>query len=323
MRIVKQPKLLKQLEERLLQAVWRWQRGQSRHHDGATFKSGGAACFTQWFGSRLQLTPHLHLLMPEALWSDAGEVMQLPPPTDVDVEAVLLRTLRQVRKDWADWQEMWAEDEYEALQQRVIQEAFAFDAPVRRKKQKRVAVAEGFSLHADTAGHANDRQGLERLCRYGSRGPIAECRLRKLDDGCIEYTPKRGKPFTLTATALVKRLVALVPPARQHLTSFHGVLGPNANLRSIVTNRAETSMETAKPSPAKKNKRPRLDWAKLHQHTFKNDVLKCHCGGRRTARALYSTHRAAEERLTELGALLPPPRVLPPATAPPQLALAL
>ena len=25
-------------------------------------------CFWQWFGSRLQLTPHLHVLLPEGLW---------------------------------------------------------------------------------------------------------------------------------------------------------------------------------------------------------------------------------------------------------------
>ena len=51
--------------------------------------------------------------------------------------------------------------------------------------------------------HGNDdREGLERLCRYGSRGPIAECRLRKLSDERYEYTPKRGVTFTLTAKDL-------------------------------------------------------------------------------------------------------------------------
>ncbi|MCA3011216.1 MAG: hypothetical protein INH41_02325 [Myxococcaceae bacterium] len=35
-------------------------------------------------------------------------------------------------------------------------------------------VVVGFSLHADTAVQGNDRQGLERLCRYGSRGRVAE-----------------------------------------------------------------------------------------------------------------------------------------------------
>jgi Putative transposase len=130
----------------------------------ATDTKGGATVFMQWFGSRLQLTPPLHLLVPEALWNDDGE-MELPPPTDSEVEAILRRTLLQVKRD-----------------------------PVSRKKQKRVAVLEGFSLRADTAVHANDCEALERLCRYGSRGPIAECRLRKLDGGCIEYTAREGFP---------------------------------------------------------------------------------------------------------------------------------
>jgi hypothetical protein len=37
----------------------------------------------------------------------------------------------------------------------------------------RCALLEGFSLHANTHLHANDRQGLERLCRYGARGALA------------------------------------------------------------------------------------------------------------------------------------------------------
>ncbi len=42
-------------------------------------------------------------------------------------------------------------------------------------------------------------------------------------------------------------------------------------------------------------------------------------------RSLYSTQRAAEKRLTELGVLLPPRRLLPLplGTAPPQLTLGL
>jgi hypothetical protein len=57
------------------------------------------------------------------------------------------------------------------------------------------------------------------------------------------------------------------------------------------------------------------------QHTFGNDVLKCPCGGRRTIRALFSTHKAAEERLTALGRHLAT-RLLPRSTAGPQLTLA-
>ena len=48
-----------------------------------------------------------------------------------------------------------------------------------RPHHRRVAMADGISLHADTAVRVHDRQGLEQLCRYGARGPLAESRLMK------------------------------------------------------------------------------------------------------------------------------------------------
>ncbi len=158
--------------------------------------------------------------------------------------------------------------------------------------------------------------------RYGARGPVAESRLRALEDGRYEYTPKKGQPFTLTAEALVKRLVALVPPPNLHLTSFHGVFAPHAALRLKVTGAPPA---TPVPSPRKKTKKRRtrrLDWAALHQHTFGVDVLRCPCGGRRRIHAIHSTRKAAEERLVQLGHHLAPSAILPPATAQPVLLLA-
>jgi hypothetical protein len=153
------------------------------------------------------------------------------------------------------------------------------------------------------------------------RRQIAECRLRKLNDELYEYTPKRGVTFILSATDLVRRLVALAPPAKSHLTSFHGVYAPHAKLRHLVTT-APTPPAANKTRPAKpgKPKRPRVDWATLHQHTFGIDVLRCLCGGRRTTKAVFSTHQAAEDRLIALGLRLRS-RLLPKATAPPQLNL--
>ena len=131
-------------------------------------------------------------------------------------------------------------------------------------------------------------------------------------DELYEYTPKRGVTFTLTAKDLVSRLVALAPPAKSHLTSFHGAYAPHAKLRGLVKaapGPVEASKPVAQHRPAKttKPRRPRLDWATLHQHTFGNDVLRCPCGGRRTIKALFSTHKAAEERLVELGQPNPQP----------------
>ena len=177
--------------------------------------------------------------------------------------------------------------------------------------------------------HGHDREGLERLCRSGARGPLAESRLEALDDGSYQYSPKKGTAFTLTAAAVVRRLVALLPPARLHLTSHHGAYAPNARLRPLVTQPPPHQQPPSPPPsaqsaevPASKPKRPRLDWAQLHQRTFGTDVLRCPCGGRRTIRSLHSTRKQAEARLAELGVALPS-RILPPATAPPQLLLAM
>ncbi len=64
------------------------------------------------------------------------------------------------------------------------------EPPQRRHHPRRAAVRDGFSLHADTAVHGHDRQGLERLCRSGARGAVAESRLRRLEGGRYEYSPK-------------------------------------------------------------------------------------------------------------------------------------
>ncbi|MDX2011560.1 MAG: transposase [Myxococcaceae bacterium] len=250
--------------------------------------------------SKRQLTPHLHALLPEALWTKDGEVVTLPAPDDAEVASILLRVLRAARKDFADVEAPWPEDEYEASQRESLQAPLGLALPPTPRR-RRVAVGMGFSLHADTAVHGHDRQGLERLCRYGSRGPVAESRLRRLEDGRYEYAPK-GKDasgrlrsaFVLTAAAFVRRLVALVPPPNTHLTNFHGVFAPHAALRPTVTLRP-TPMT---PAPTRKTKRRkptrRLDWASLHQHTFGTDVLRCPCGGRRRLHAIHSTRKTAK-----------------------------
>ena len=62
-------KFASRLEVRLVRAVWRWQRREARRQGVTAALRGGAVVFTQWFGSMLQLTPHLHVLMPEAQWT--------------------------------------------------------------------------------------------------------------------------------------------------------------------------------------------------------------------------------------------------------------
>ena len=174
-----------------------------------------------------------------------------------------------------------------------------------------------------TAVHAFDRVGLRKLCGYGARGPVAEERLTRLPDGRYRWQPKRGPALTLTAEALVKRLVALVPPRGLHLTCFHGVFAPNERLRAEVMLPAPSPPSSAPgATPAKKPKRPRLDWATALQRTFGIDVWTCHCGGRRTVRAIV-THRATAEVMLRNMGLAGAPTPQPASHSPPQHSLSM
>jgi hypothetical protein len=61
----------------------------------------------------------------------------------------------------------------------------ARDAPTVTSRGARQAHLEGFDLHANVWVSANDRAGLERLCRYILRPPFAQERLRRRSDGRI------------------------------------------------------------------------------------------------------------------------------------------
>ncbi len=52
--------------------------------------------------------------------------------------------------------------------------------------------ARGFSLHAATTVAAHDREGLERLCRYANRPPLAYGRLQQLDPERISFAQQQS-----------------------------------------------------------------------------------------------------------------------------------
>jgi len=53
-----------------------------------------------------------------------------------------------------------------------------------------VGEVAGFSLHAGVAARADQRQKLERLCRYISRPAISEKRLSLTPNGNVRYDVK-------------------------------------------------------------------------------------------------------------------------------------
>ena len=204
-------------------------------------------------------------------------------------------------------------DEDEAHGRRDDEARFA----VRRTKVNHAEHA-GYSLHAGVRLAAHDREGRERLFRYGARPPFALDRFSELPDGRIAYRLKvpnrRGHTHrVMTPVECLVRLAALVPPPWQPLVRYHGVFAPNSRWRTHVVPAPSTRRAprpacsraaaqrslfsrrgpgTKKAEAAAREPRTalgqlgvsspsRLDWARLLARTFAVDALECpRCGGR-------------------------------------------
>ena len=99
--------------------------------------------------------------------------------------------------------------------------------------------ARGFSLHAATRIVAEDRAGLERLCRYVTRPPLAAGRLQLIDADPLTFRLKTPwsdgtTHLLLSPLEFIEKLAALIPPPRLNLVRYHGILAPNARDRRQV-----------------------------------------------------------------------------------------
>ena len=146
------------------------------------------------------------------------------------------------------------------------------------------------SGHAAVRIKADDRDGLERVCRYVLRPAFATDRFEQLADGRIVYKMRRAwadgtSHVVLDPLELIGKLAALVPQPRQHQIHYHGIFGPNAKWRAQVVAECPEGGTCRKPLGRARGGRGRgrcrMDWAELMKRTFKIDVLKCpECGGR-------------------------------------------
>ena len=333
--LARRPALVGRVLAVFLRALSTWQRrrGRAVGASGAT----GSVTFVQRFGSAMQLSIHYHVVMPDGVFvrADDGGVSfrRLPAPDDEDVEALLgrcaARVLRLLRRELGD-------DEPEADALAALEAASLAARPAAKgdgpKKKRLTAFLEGFSLHAGVHLHANDRRGLEQLCRYGARGAIAHSRLSELPDGRVAYHMKRPLPdgrthLVLTGVELLRKLAPLIPPPRFHLLRFHGVFAPNSKLRSLVVPKPPTpAVEEGAPRD-KPQVRPspspyRLDWAAALKRVHGVDVLKCaRCGGKLVVLAFIEKLAAVRAILEHLG-LPSTPLPLGKARGPPQAAWA-
>ena len=120
--------------------------------------------------------------------------------------------------------------------QKVLRLQLAPRHPGSRESSALCANAHGFSLHAGVRCAADDRKGLEQLCRYITRPAISHERLSVNRAGQVVLKLKTAwrdgtSHHVMEPMEFMQRLAALMPRPRLHLIRFHGVLAPNATLR--------------------------------------------------------------------------------------------
>jgi Putative transposase len=121
------------------------------------------------------------------------------------------------------------------------------------------------------------KQELERLGRHFTRPAIANECIKRNCNGRVVLQLKRAyrdgtTHIVLSPLEFMQRLAALVPRPRLYMIRFHGVLAPNAKLRSgIVPGPADNTSEHA--SHHAHSAPSRMSWARLLKRVFDNTSL--------------------------------------------------
>jgi len=346
------PALATRVLSAFVASVSSWIRRRARKLGlSGVLKTGGVTVI-QRFSSALDLNVHFHTLMLDGIYSFApGRAPMfhpVPAPTDEDVAAVAAAVYRKVARTLRILPpEALNESPLLALANASVQGLVATGprrggrlvriqgAPASTSAfvlGRRCAQVEGFNLHANVRVHANDRAGLERICRYLARPPIGTDRLTALDDGRLLLEFKRAwrdgtTHIALSPHELIGRLIALVPRPRRHLTRHHGVLAPAFAARAAIIPGPPGSPAAVppRPRPAPERGRPRFparhSWAYLLWRVFLVDVLQCpRCPGRMDIVAAVTEPDAVARILNHLGIPAKAPQPHPPRP-PPQGAL--
>src|SRR5216110_3273555 len=241
----------------------------------------------QRFGGGLQLNVHFHTLLLDGVFA-AGEDGSLEfhaaePPSDEEVAHLLATIYRRVQRllarrgldvDDAPDVDPLAEESpalagisSASIQgrialgpragARVLQLGREPDAPWVTSRGPCQAHLGGFDLHANITVGADDRAGVECLCRYVLRPLVAQERLALTPDGLVLVTLKSewhdGTSHLLfTPVELLEKLAALTPRPRVNLVLYHGILAPRARARAhAVAHGGAQSPGESLPTPAK------------------------------------------------------------------------
>ncbi len=343
-RVAFDPKLTSDVLSIFLGVVRNWYQRQAKRR-GLVDPQFGSVTVIQRSGSALNLNPHAHSLVLDGVYSfDSGRWCFHPaaPPTDTDIEELLATTAERII-GMLDRRGIMSDEE---LCDPLVEEHPAF-APLvadsvsgmghsrllvpmsdTQHASPLCAAYRGFSLHAATRVAAHRRSGLEQLCRYVARPPLAIDRLTQIGAGKLAY--KLKKPWAdgtthlfFTPRQLLAKLAALVPPPRFNSVRYHGVLAPNSKARKHVVPSPLNvlSPETATGGENPTRRRKRYSWSQLLARVFRIDVTLCpQCGGNRKIIAVIMEASVIQGILSSMNLSADPPTPAGPR-APPQVEL--
>ena len=194
------------------------------------------------------------------------------------------------------------------------------DRPVA--KGKLCGQHAGFNLHGATRVAANDKQGRVALCKYILRPPLANDRLKILDDGAVRLEFKRPwsdgtSSIDLAPLALIARLAAIVPPPRRHVVRYSGVISSHSSLRSQIVPlpAVATPEEKDKPSLPLSHY---ISWSDLLRKTFAIDTICPRCKSPLRLIALIETEDTITKILSAMGLPTEAPKPWPARPPPSQ-----
>jgi hypothetical protein len=229
----------------------------------------GSVTVVQRAGSGLNVNLHFHTLVLDGVFTEeprgALAFQPTPAPSDTEVAAALATIRYRVQRllvrrglepaDDATGPADRLADESPVLAKivgasvqgrmalgsragaRVGRHGDARDTAAVTSRGPRQAHLDGFDLHANVWVSANDRVGVERLCRYVLRPPFAQERLRLRGDGRVALELKRvwhdgTRELVFEPLEFLERLAAMTPRPETNLLICHGVLAPRARWRA-------------------------------------------------------------------------------------------
>jgi hypothetical protein len=336
-------KLLGQVVRIFTDTVATWY--QRRHVErGLPAGETGAVTVIQRANSDLRLNPHLHTIFLDGVYAadrdGKGQMFHpAPSPSQQEIEALVARASKRILRYLqrrgvitlvtapGDGEVTVVADETmgekDPLLAKLLAAATAGTSPAASaNKRKAIRIVldpddrpvakgnlcaqdHGFNLHGATRVAANDKQGRLTLCRYILRPPLANDRLKIVDDSHVRLDFK--KPWSdgstsvdLPPLALIARLAALVPSPRRHTVRYSGVLSSHSSLRSQVVPAPVLlplpTTDTAKPA----RKSRYIPWAELLRKTFGFELLCSKCKGPLRLVALIKSEDVARRILTAM-----------------------